>query len=103
MATVNEIVNVQRLLNLAGESLTVDGVLGSLTIQAIKRFQDSHGMLPTGLIDKELISSLNSEINNPTSTENFFMKHKSAIIMSMSIGILLYGVHFIGNLRNKPN
>jgi peptidoglycan hydrolase-like protein with peptidoglycan-binding domain len=100
MATVNEIVNTQRMLNSLGQSLTVDGVLGSGTISAIKKFQIENNMLPTGLVDKELLSKLSTQMNQETG-ENFFTRNKAPIIMSVSLGILLYGIYFVEKFRKE--
>lgn len=48
-----DVKRVQRYLNLAGQSLTVDGIAGSMTIAAIERFQrEIAGVLrPDGLVE----------------------------------------------------
>jgi hypothetical protein len=45
-----EVAKAQRLLNLAGASLSDDGVFGGLTVRAVKAFQASRGLAPDGVV-----------------------------------------------------
>lgn len=102
MATTSEITNIQRMLNSVGESLVVDGIMGAKTISAIKNFQLKNEMLPTGIIDSDLIDSLNSQMTNSSSSqESFFTKYRREIIISTSLGILIYGIVFINSLKKR--
>jgi len=49
---------IQEALNKAGATLTVDGHLGKMTREALKSFQSSHGLKPTGHADKKTREAL---------------------------------------------
>ncbi len=58
----NRVAEVQRKLKQLKYSITVDGDLGPITLEAIKRFQKSNGMPMTGIIDDRLIEALDKAI-----------------------------------------
>lgn len=50
---------LQRALNTAGYSLTVDGVFGSKTLAAVKEYQTSQGLSASGNVDEGTWNALN--------------------------------------------
>lgn len=49
-STGAEVKELQRLLNLAGANLVVDGDFGSKTLEAVLSFQREHGLDPDGIV-----------------------------------------------------
>lgn len=99
--TKEDIYRVQQLLNDKGANLTVDGVFGAKTREAIIQWQLQNNLLPDGIINNTLISALSSNAVT-TSKESFITKtidfikvKKTPIIILGSIGIFGYGVYFL--------
>ena len=57
-ALVTDIKNLQTLLNKQGANLTVDGIIGSATISAIKSFQSKKGLKVDGIAGADTIKAL---------------------------------------------
>lgn len=57
-ALVTDIKNLQNLLNKQGANLTVDGIIGSATISAIKSFQSKKGLKVDGIAGADTIKAL---------------------------------------------
>jgi peptidoglycan hydrolase-like protein with peptidoglycan-binding domain len=58
---------VQTALNaIAGEVLGVDGKVGPKTTAAIKRFQEHHGLVATGVLDAATESALHDAVQPVT-------------------------------------
>jgi peptidoglycan hydrolase-like protein with peptidoglycan-binding domain len=55
-----EVAKAQRLLNLAGASLSDDGVFGRQTVGAAKEFQSSRGLVPDGVIGRMTWAALHA-------------------------------------------
>lgn len=55
-----DVANVQRLLNSVGYRLTVDGIQGAHTTNAIADFQARNGLDATGQLDSNTLSALNN-------------------------------------------
>lgn len=60
--------DMQTALNKSKAGLTVDGIVGSKTIAAIKKYQSVHGLTSNGIISQSLMDILNVEIAQSTST-----------------------------------
>jgi len=56
--TDDDIIALQKALNERGEDLAVDGVLGTDTVAALRRFQDSEGLQVTGQPSPETLAAL---------------------------------------------
>jgi peptidoglycan hydrolase-like protein with peptidoglycan-binding domain len=98
--TTQDISNVQRMLNSLGDHLDNDGHLGPQTKEAIKQFQLKYSMLPTGLVDTELVDKLTEVFNdslNPATTEgyqSFFQKYQNEVIVG-SVIFFIGGLWFV--------
>jgi len=99
-----EVLKVQNLLNDNGANLVADGVLGPMSVAAIKQFQLVNNLLPDGRISSELIQSLMQKSvasSNSGQTSffktavNFMGENKKPLIILGSISIFGYGVWFI--------
>lgn len=104
MSGTMEVTNVQRMLNSLGSSLVIDGMMGPKTKEAIKQFQLSHGMLPTGLVDSELVKALTKETTKSgevTTGESFFKRNLKQIIIVSSVAIFGAGIIFLNSLRKN--
>jgi formylglycine-generating enzyme required for sulfatase activity len=55
------IIEVQKLLNNLGYTVSVDGVLNIRTIESIKKFEEEKNLIVTGTIDNILLDELNRE------------------------------------------
>lgn len=55
-----QIMRVQQDLDADGASLAVDGVMGPGTVAALRNYQQQHGLPPTGQIDGQTFTSLES-------------------------------------------
>jgi peptidoglycan hydrolase-like protein with peptidoglycan-binding domain len=53
-----QVMRAQEALNKQGASLKVDGVLGSQTRDAVKKFQEAHQLKPTGTLDRQTVAQL---------------------------------------------
>lgn len=98
--TTQEIKNVQTMLNSLGEVLTVDGQLGPKTKEAVKQFQLNNGLLPTGLIDADLVNKLKTVSSGSLTSEdsaNFFKKYQNHIL----VGSMVFLVGGIWYLKEK--
>lgn len=97
--TTQDIKNVQSMLNSLGDDLEVDGQLGPKTKEAVKQFQLSHNLLPTGLIDSETSKKISEATSAVTSedSESFFQKYQNQII----VGSVIFFVGGIWLLKEK--
>lgn len=57
-ALIKDIKNLQTLLNKQGNKLSVDGIIGSATISAIKSFQEKKGLKVDGIAGADTIKAL---------------------------------------------
>lgn len=62
----NEVVQLQLALNNHGYNVNVDGIFGSETDDAVRSFQEEHGLAVDGIVGHETIIALNSETNTAT-------------------------------------
>lgn len=62
----DEVKELQRLLNDLGEGLDVDGIFGSQTEAALKRFQQTVGLEPDGICGAETWAKLREESDEDT-------------------------------------
>lgn len=95
---------VQQSLNKLGNNLVEDGLYGANTKNAIIAYQKSKSVLPTGIIDSDLIKLLKDNTAVSTSTfslSNVWVEHGKKIAIGGSVVAVLYGVWFINNLRGK--
>ncbi len=61
-ATGNDVAYAQQLLNCFGYSLSVDGIFGSETSNAVRDFQMRAGLVSDGVIGPQTWASLNSPL-----------------------------------------
>lgn len=54
----HEVMQIQNALNQSGDHLSVDGVMGPSTKSALRNYQQSHGLQPTGKPDPETLQRL---------------------------------------------
>lgn len=64
-----EVREAQRLLNLAGAGLTVDGKYGQKTVKAVKDFQTKNALNPDGVIGSLTWAKLR-DLENPVTIIN---------------------------------
>ena len=57
----SKIARVQEALNARGANLVVDGLLGAQTREAIKEFQKTNDLKPTGVADRATLRKLGVE------------------------------------------
>ncbi len=68
--------DMQTALNKSGAGLVIDGLVGSKTITAIKKYQSSHGLVADGIIGEKTMDKLNVEIAQSTSSTVIWKKVK---------------------------
>lgn len=60
----NDIATVQESLNSQGYNLTVDGIWGQQTSDAIRAFQRTNNLTETGRLDSETVAELDVELSS---------------------------------------
>ena len=73
---------VQSALNKLGYKLTVDGIFGKDTEQAVKQFQKSCGISDDGIVGKETINKL---VYSPTPTPTTTAKPTTGIVKKCAV------------------
>ncbi|HYG88487.1 MAG TPA: peptidoglycan-binding domain-containing protein [Azospirillum sp.] len=63
----DQVRQVQEALNNAGQNIEVDGIWGPNTQQALRDFQQGHGLQPTGRPDRDTMAALNVDVPAPMS------------------------------------
>lgn len=67
-ALISDIKNLQTLLNKNGAKLTVDGIIGSATVSAIKSFQKKKGLSQDGIAGSNTIKALKNTSSSSSSS-----------------------------------
>ncbi len=58
-----DILDIQKRLDLAGYRVAADGVFGTVTEAAVKRFQSENKLLVTGTINQKFVETLNTKVD----------------------------------------
>lgn len=69
-ALISDIKNLQTLLNKNGAKLTVDGIIGSATVSAIKSFQKKKGLTQDGIAGDDTIKALSGTSSSSSSSSS---------------------------------
>ena len=76
-ALIKDIKNLQTLLNKNGAKLTVDGIIGSATVSAIKSFQKKKGLTVDGIAGANTIKALGGSSASSSSSSSSLINWSS--------------------------